>query len=58
MFISCTALRAAGIIPELERELGKPVAASNYAMAWHALRLAGYGDAVQGVGRLFTLPLP
>lgn len=58
VFVSCTAMRTAAIIPELERELGKPVAASNYAMAWHALRLAGYGDAVPGAGRLFSLPLP
>ena len=57
VFISCTAMRAAAVIPEIERELGKPVAASNYAMAWHALRLAGYDDAVPGAGRLFTLPL-
>ncbi len=58
VFVSCTAMRAAGVIPAIERDLGKPVAASNHVLAWHALRLAGYGDAVSGVGRLFALPLP
>lgn len=53
VFISCTALRALGIVEELERVLGKPVVTSNHALYWHALRLAGYGDPIQGFGRLY-----
>lgn len=58
VFVSCTGLRAAGVVAELERELGKPVTSSNHAMAWHALRLAGYDDEAPGRGSLFTRPLP
>ena len=55
-FISCTAIRSAGLIEELEAALGMPVLTSNQAMAWHALRQCGIGDAVPGFGRLLTLP--
>lgn len=57
VFISCTSLRAAGIIAQAEAALGKPVTASNHALAWHLLRLAGVADAVDGFGRLFKLQL-
>lgn len=53
VFISCTSLRAAGIIQEAEAVLGKPVTASNHALAWHLLRLAGVDDQFEGYGRLF-----
>lgn len=53
VFISCTSLRAAGIIEKAELELGKPVTASNHALAWHLLRLAGIADTVDGYGQLF-----
>lgn len=39
LFISCTALRAAGIVPEIERAIGKPVVSSNLATAWATLRI-------------------
>ncbi|HEY7688530.1 MAG TPA: aspartate/glutamate racemase family protein [Dongiaceae bacterium] len=55
VFVSCTSLRVATIAEELEQELGKPVTSSNHALAWHCLRLAGYGEPVPGFGRLFTL---
>ncbi|MGF6612299.1 maleate isomerase [Paraburkholderia sp. WSM4175] len=55
IFVSCTSLRIAGLIPELEAAIGKPVISSNYAMAWHALRLAGVGDCEPHLGRLFAL---
>ena len=35
VFISCTSLRAAGIVGQAEAALGKPVTASNHALAWH-----------------------
>jgi maleate isomerase len=57
LFISCTGMRASGIIDQLERDLGKPVVASNQALSWHALRLAGLDDRIEGFGSLLTLPL-
>jgi maleate isomerase len=55
VFVSCTSLRVASIVEELEAELGKPVTSSNHALAWHCLRLAGVDDAVPGYGRLFRV---
>lgn len=57
VFISCTSLRAAEIIAPAEAALGKPVTASNHALAWHLLRLAGIADEVEGFGRLFKSQL-
>ncbi|MGI9416324.1 MAG: maleate cis-trans isomerase family protein [Geminicoccaceae bacterium] len=58
VFVSCTSLRLAGVIEEIEAELGKPVTSSNHALAWHCLRLAGVADRRDGKGRLFRLDLP
>lgn len=55
VFISCTNLRAAGIIEAAEAALGKPVTASNHALAWHLLRLAGINDTLPDSGRLFHM---
>ena len=55
VFISCTSLRATGIIEEAESELGKPVTASNHALAWHLLRLAGIDEKLAGFGSLFNV---
>ena len=57
LFISCTALRVATLLEPLERALDRPVLASNQALLWHALRLAGDDRPVHGFGRLTTLPL-
>lgn len=54
LFISCTGLLTAPVVARLEAALGRPVVTSNQALAWHALRLAGIGDAVAGRGVLFT----
>jgi maleate isomerase len=57
VFVSCTSLRLADAVSDIERELGKPVTSSNHAMAWHCLRLAGIHDTRPGYGRLFeSLP--
>lgn len=58
VFVSCTSLRVAGIIEQAEAALGKPVTASNHALAWHLLRLAGISDAITGFGRLLECQLP
>jgi maleate isomerase len=57
LFISCTAVRAAGVIGEIEAAIGKPVVTSNYATAWACLRLCGDQEARPRLGRLMALPL-
>ncbi len=52
IFISCTAVRAVDVIDRLEQALGKPVLSSNQALAWQALRLAGYNNPIPGFGTL------
>lgn len=54
-FISCTAIRSAGLIADLEAELGMPVITSNQVMAWHALKSLKVSARVPGFGRLFDL---
>ncbi|MFM0084942.1 hypothetical protein P0D72_39740 [Paraburkholderia sediminicola] len=54
VFVSCTSLRIAEIVSELEASISKPVISSNFAMAWHALRLAGVEDREPHRGRLFA----
>jgi maleate isomerase len=56
-FISCTAIRSAGLIAPLERALGIPVITSNQVLAWFALRRLGIADAPTGFGRLFDIPI-
>lgn len=57
VFVSCTALRTAGVIAEIETVLEKPVTSSNHALAWHCLRLAGIEDRRDDAGKLFQLGL-
>ncbi|MCP4791175.1 MAG: Asp/Glu racemase [Gammaproteobacteria bacterium] len=57
VFVSCTSLRVAEILPQAEQLLGMPVTSSNHAMAWHLLRLANYSHPLPDRGQLFTLPL-
>jgi maleate isomerase len=52
VFVSCTSLRVASLVENLEAQLGKPVTSSNHALAWHSLRLAGFSDPIDGFGRL------
>ncbi|HEV7309474.1 ectoine utilization protein EutA [Ensifer sp.] len=55
LFISCTALRAAGVAAKIEAGIGKPVVTSNLATAWACLRLCGDETARPELGRLMTL---
>ncbi len=57
IFVSCTSVRLAEAARDIEAETGVPITSSNHAMAWHALRLAGVGDALPQWGRLFARPL-
>jgi maleate isomerase len=58
LFISCTALRAAGVVPQIERAIGKPVVSSNLATAWMCLRLCGQIEAQTRFGLLMERALP
>lgn len=55
LFISCTALRCSSAIERIERAVGKPVIASNQALAWDAARMCGYREPIRGFGQLLTL---
>ncbi|MGH3088432.1 MAG: maleate cis-trans isomerase family protein [Rubrobacteraceae bacterium] len=44
VFLSCTNLRTFRVLPELEKELGKPVLSANQVTMWAALRAAGLAD--------------
>lgn len=54
VFVSCGALRTMDVIGQIEHAIGKPCIASNQAMLWHCLRLAGVDDDIAGLGRLFA----
>jgi maleate isomerase len=58
LFISCTALRAAGVAAEIEQAIGKPVVTSNLATAWQCLRLCGDQTSRPELGRLMTMQMP
>jgi maleate isomerase len=58
LFISCTAVRAAGVAAEIERIIGKPVVTSNLATAWQCVRICGDTASRPQFGRLMTMPLP
>ena len=52
VFVSCGALRTLDVIGEIEDAVGKPAIASNQAMIWNCLRMAGIEDRFEGYGRL------
>lgn len=58
VFISCTSIRFAAHIPDLEAELGLPVVTSNTGLAWSILRQAGIDTPEPARGRLYALPYP
>ena len=53
LFISCTAIRAAAVIEDIEQSIGIPVVTSNQALVWHSLKLIDYPRSVIGYGSLF-----
>ena len=56
LFVSCTALRAALAVADMEAALGRPVVTSNLATAWTCLRLCGDETQRPEFGQLMTLP--
>ena len=55
--IICTNLPAAWLVTELEQTHAKPLFDSTLVTIWHALRLAGLHDVLDGWGDLFRHPL-
>ncbi|NEX45597.1 ectoine utilization protein EutA [Pseudotabrizicola algicola] len=54
LFVSCTAVRAAGVIDRIEAAAGLPALSSNYAAAWQVARLCGVTGPL-AAGHLMTL---
>ena len=54
IFISCTGLRTATIIDELEQSLAKPVVTANQATLWRLAQLAGTPTTTPARGRLLA----
>jgi len=52
LIMTCLNTRSHTVIDRLEQALGKPVITSTQATLWHALRLAGIEDRIEGYGRL------
>ena len=52
VLLSGTGLPTAGVLERLERELRKPVVSSIQACLWHALRVGGRSERIDGFGRL------
>lgn len=57
VFASCTNLRAADVLADVEEVTDVAALCSNQVLAWHMLRLAGLDDQPQGFGRLFLRPI-
>lgn len=53
IFVSCTGVRAATIIEDLEEELGIPVLSANQVTIWDGLRIMGIEELPSDRGRLF-----
>jgi maleate isomerase len=56
LFISCTNFHVLEAVAKMEKRYRKPIVTSNQAGAWAALRRIGIDDAVEGYGRLLTIP--
>lgn len=52
LLLSCAGMRLTPVIDRIEREIGRPVVASNQALLWHSMRLLGLADRVDGFGAL------
>lgn len=52
LLVTCTDFPTLPLLARLEREIGIPVVTSNQATLWAALRRAGIGDRLPGLGRL------
>ncbi len=57
VFVSCTSIKMVKFCEQLEKDMGLPITSSNHAMAWHALRLAGFTTKPDGLGSLYGILL-
>lgn len=55
LFISCTAMRAASCVDQIEARLGIPVVTSNQAMVWRCMRHLGITADYPAGGRIFKI---
>lgn len=55
ILISCTDFRTIEIIDILEEDFGVPVITSNQVSMWAALRKAGIGEPIPGLGKIMDL---
>ena len=55
IFVSCTSLKCASIIPMAEERLGIPVLSSNSALVWDMAKLSEAKLSTLGKGRLFLV---
>jgi len=53
LFVSCTALKIADILDEVEKKFNTTVISSNQAIIWDCLRLIDINTNVSGYGKLF-----
>lgn len=58
VFVSCTGMRTASVIDEIERKIGKPVVTALQATVWDLLRLAGVRRVLPAMGRLYGDTVP
>lgn len=58
VFVSCTGMRTAAVIDEIERNIGKPVVTALQATVWELLRLADVPGVVPTMGRLYGASVP
>jgi maleate isomerase len=57
LFISCTAVRAAGVAHAIEQAIDKPVVSSNLATAWATLRICDDNAPRPKLGSLMAQPM-
>lgn len=58
VFLGGGGLRAISVIAALEEDISKPVITANQVAFWHAVRLAGVKDSINGYGKIFDCQLP
>lgn len=58
IFLGGGGLRAISVIAALEKELSRPVITANQIAFWHAIRLAGVKESINGYGKIFDCQLP
>lgn len=58
VFLGGGGMRAISVIAALEEDLSRPVITANQIAFWHAIRLAGVSESINGYGEIFKHQLP